>query len=353
MSAPAPVRVMDVAARDRPIRERAAAAMGAVLDSARYLGGTPVEALEAALAVRHRVAHAVVVGSGTDALMLGLQALGVGPGDEVVVPAVTFFSTAGAVRALGAVPVVVDVLPDRPLLDPELAAAALGPRTRAVIPVHLFGDRAALPTVGVPVLEDGAQAIGCSPAGGAGMTLSFYPSKVLGAAGDGGAVLTDDAALAARVRALGFHGRQPDGSFDRVRGAPARNCRLDAVQAAFLGVALGDLDRRVARRRAIAARYDAELGLSAVPRDASSPVSVYCVRHPDREALAAALAARGVETRVYYSRPLGDEPALADLARRPTPHADRFCREALALPMHAALTDDDVQRVVDAVREAA
>ncbi len=347
------MRLIDVPARDRPVREAALAAMGAVLESGRYLGGPAVEALEAALAARHGVAHAVTVGSGTDALLLGLQALGVGPGDEVVVPAVTFFSTAGAVLALGAIPVLVDVLAERPLLDPGAVAAAVGPRTRAVVPVHLFGDRAPALDLDLPVLEDGAQAVGCRPVAGAAMTLSFYPTKVLGAAGDGGAVLTDDAALAARVRALGHHGHQPDGRFARVGGAPARNCRLDAVQAAFLGVALADLDRRVARRRAIAAAYDAALPVDRVLRDAGSPVSVYCVRHPNRDAFAARLRAAGVETRVYYPRPLGDEPALALVPRRPTPRADAFCREALALPVHAALSDDDVQRVIDAVCEAA
>ncbi|MEC7946952.1 MAG: DegT/DnrJ/EryC1/StrS family aminotransferase, partial [Myxococcota bacterium] len=298
---------------------------------------------------RHGVPHAVGVGSGTDALMLALQAVGVRPGDEVIVPGVSFYSTAGAVRALGAKPVVVDVLPGRPLLDPAAAAAAVGPRTRAIVPVHLYGDLAPLPVVSVPVVEDGAQAVGREPAG-ALMTLSFYPTKVLGAAGDGGAVLARDAELADRIRALGFHGRTGDGRFHAVSGAAPRNCRLDAVQAAWLHQMLADVPRRVARRREIAARYDAQLGLPRVPRDAKSPVSVYAVRHPGRAVLAAGLARHGIETRVYYPRALGAEPALADLPQPATPNADRFCAETLALPCHAGMTENDVERVIQAVQ---
>lgn len=353
MSAGAPpVRLVDLAARDAPRSVAARAAVAQVLASGRYIGGPVLRAFEHALAAAHGVPAAVGVGSGTDALMLALQAVGVGPGDEVVVPAVSFYATAGAVRAIGATPVVVDVLPDRPLMDPAAAAAAVGPRTRAVVPVHLYGDQAAAPAVPVPVVEDGAQAVSRTPVG-AVMALSFYPSKILGAAGDGGAVLCADPAVAERVRALGFHGRDPSGDHHAVAGAAPRNCRLDALQAAWLGEMLVDLPRRVHRRREIAARYDAALGLVPVPRDAGSPVSVYAVRHPDRDAFARRLRGAGIETRVYYPRPLGAEPALADLPRRGTPHADRFCAETLALPCHAGMSAGEVERVIDAARAAA
>lgn len=345
---PLPVRLVDLAGRDAPRRSAAKAAVAEVLGGGRYIGGPVLEAFEHALATRHGVPHAVGVGSGTDALMLSLQAVGVRPGDEVIVPGVSFYSTAGAVRALGATPVVVDVLPDRPLLDPTAASAAVGPRTRAVVPVHLYGDLAPLPAVPVPVVEDGAQAVGRRPLGTL-MTLSFYPTKVLGAAGDGGAVLARDGQVADRIRSLGFHGRAGDGHFHSVAGAAPRNCRLDAVQAAWLHEMLGDVPRRVARRREIAARYDARLGLPAVPRDAESPVSVYAVRHPCRAGLAAGLARRGIETRVYYPRPLSAEPALEDLPQPATPNADRFCAETLALPCHAGMTESDVDRVIQAV----
>jgi len=347
-----PVRFMDVRCRDAPGLAGATAAVAEVLAGGRYIGGPVLSRFEAALAEAHGVARAVGVASGTDALMLALQAVGVGPGDEVLVPAVTFYSTAGAVRALGAVPVLVDVLPDRPLMDPDDAARAAGPRTRAVVPVHLYGSLATAPELGLPVVEDGAQAVGRAPVG-ALMTLSFYPTKVLGAAGDGGAVLCHDRAVAERVRSLGFHGRTPAGSFVAPGGAPPRNCRLDAVQAAWLHAMLSDLTRRVTRRREIAARYDAELSLTPVPRDRDAPVSVYAVRHPQRDALVGALAARGIETRVYYPRALGAEPALQDLPRRATPHADRFCAESLALPCHGGLSDADVGRVIQAVQAAA
>ena len=263
----------------------------------------------------------------------------------------SFYATAGAVRALGAVPVVVDVLEDRPLMDPDAAAAAVGPRTKAVVPVHLYGNLASPPTVAVPVVEDGAQAVGRTPVGGL-MALSFYPTKVLGAAGDGGAVLATDSEVAARVKSLGFHGRSPQGRFHAPGGAAPRNCRLDAVQAAWLHAMLDDLDRRVARRRQIADRYDAALDLRRVPRDRASPVSVYAVLHPARDRLAEALSAQGIETRVYYPTPCA-EPALSDLPRRATPHADRFCAESLALPCHAGLSDAAVERVIQSVRAAA
>ena len=353
MSPGAPsVRLVDLAARDAGRAPAARAAVLAVLESGRFVGGPVLARFEAALAEAHGVPAAVGVGSGTDALMLALQAVGVGPGDEVVVPAVSFYATAGAVRALGARPVVVDVLPDRPLLDPVAAAAAVGPRTRAVVPVHLYGDLAPMPAVSVPIVEDGAQAVSRSPAGSL-MALSFYPTKVLGAAGDGGAVLCRDPGLAERVRALGFHGRSPDGRFHAVVGAAPRNCRLDAVQAAWLQEMLPDLGRRVRRRREIAARYDAALGMPAVPRDADSPVSVYAVRHPSRDAFAGRLRAAGIETRVYYPRSLGAEPALTDLPRRATPNADRFCAETLALPCHVGMSESDVGRVIQAAQAAA
>jgi UDP-2-acetamido-2-deoxy-ribo-hexuluronate aminotransferase len=352
----ASIALVDLPSRHARTAETTERAVAEVMRSGHYIGGPVVERVEGALAALHGRAHAVGVASGTDALILGLLALGVTPGDQVLVPAVSFFATAGAVLSVGAVPVVVDVLRDRPLAD--WAAAPVGRQARAVIPVHLFGDRAPEPALGLPVLDDAAQAIGRSLPGGEGRlaAMSFYPTKVLGAAGDGGAVLTDDAALADRVRALGHHGHRPDGGFARVEGATGRNSRLGAVQAAVLDAALPDLPARLARRRAIAATYDAEIGggacVDTVPRDAESPVSVFCVRHPHRDRLAEQLAAAGVQTRVYYPRPLSHEPALAHLPRVATPNADRFCNEALALPCHVSMTDDDVARVVDAIRSA-
>lgn len=343
----------DLAARHRRAADRVEAAVLGVLRSGHYVGGPLVARLEAEVSALFGRRYAVGVGSGTDALVLALRALGVGPGDEVVVPAVTFFATAGAVLVLGARPVVVDVLPDRPLMDPDAARRAVGRRTRAVVPVHLFGAAAPHPDVPVPVLDDAAQAAGGTPPRGQGeaVALSFYPTKVLGGAGEGGMVLTDDAGLAERVRRLGNHGLAGPHLHERVGGAVGINSRLDAIQAAVLLEGVKDLAARVARRRAIAERYDAAFGDLAVPRDPGSPVSAYVIRHPRRDALAGALAARGIDSAVYYPRPLGAQPALGRSA--PAPNAERFCREALALPCHAAMDDEAVAAVIAAVREAA
>ena len=353
------VRFLDLAQRHAATAEAVEAGVLAVLRSGRYVGGPVVDQAERAVAGLLGRAHGVGVNSGTDALILGLQALGVGPGDEVIVPAVGFFATAEAVVRVGAVPVIADVLPDRPLLDPDAARAVMSPRVRAVVPVHLFGDAAPHPDLGVPVLDDVAQAAGADPPVGRGAlaALSFYPTKVLGAAGDGGLVATDDADLAARVRALGSHGLDGPHLHRAVGGALGPNSRLDAVQAAVLVGHLPQLAGRIARRRGIAARYDAALGGLALPRDAGSPVSLYCVRHPRRDALAAALDAAGIDTAVYYPRPVSAQPALqgrargADPAR--TPHAAAFCREVLSLPCHSGMSDADAERVVAAVRGAA
>ncbi len=351
------VRMNDLQAVAASMGEALEARVLAVLRSGRYVGGPVLAEAERAVADLFGVAHGVGVGSGTDALVLSLQALGVGAGDEVIVPAVSFFSTAGAVARLGARPVIVDVLEDRPLLDPDAARRALGPRTRAVIPVHLFGERAPHPRLGVPVLDDAAQAIGASPPVGEGelRALSFYPTKVLGGVGDGGMALTDDPELAARVRALGSHGMTELHLHEAVSGHTGTNSRLDAVQAAAILAQLPLLPDRLARRRALAARYDEALGGMALPRDPGSPVSVYAIRHPRRDALAAALSDRGVETAVYYPRPLSAQPVLAPLGADPasTPVAQRWCQELLALPLHAALTDEEVDRVIAALRELA
>jgi dTDP-4-amino-4,6-dideoxygalactose transaminase len=346
------IRMADLAARHRRV---AAAAEGAVLEvlrSGRYVGGPVVDAAERRLAGMFGWRHGVGVNSGTDALVYALQALGVRAGDEVIVPAVTFFATAGAVARIGAVPVVADVRDDLPLLDP--ATLPLGPRTRAVIAVHLFGEACVLPALPVPVVDDAAQAAGAEPAPKHGVVgaASFYPTKTLGAAGDGGLVLADDPDLAARARKLANHGMPEPHLHERVNGHVGANSRLDAVQAAVLLAHLDDLPARLARRREIAARYDRELGprVRPLPRGAGHPVHHYVVRAEDRDGLRARLADRGIEAALYYPRALSAQPALAPQA--PTPRADRFCAEALALPVHEDLSDDDVARVIEAVHDA-
>lgn len=322
-----------------------------VLRSGQYVGGPVVAAAEAVAARWLGRRHAVGVGSGTDALILALQALGVGPGDEVLVPALSFFATAGAVLATGAEVVVADVGEDA-LLDWASADALRSPRTKVVIPVHLYGNRVEPADLGLPLLDDAAQAIGVVPTAATGVlsALSTYPTKTWGAAGDGGFVVTDDDELAARVRALGNHGQRSPGVFERVVAHAGRASRLDAVQAAvLLGHAEG-LQARLTRRRQLARRYDAGLpeGLRPLPRSPGSAVHQYLVRAPHRAALQRHLAACGIGTAVYYPAPLTAQPALAGCRRAPVPVATALAEELLALPIHDC-TADEVDMVLDAL----
>lgn len=349
------IRMNDLAAQHAQVAGAVEGGVLHVLRSGRYIGGPVVDALEEAIAAWFGLPYAVSLRSGTEALTLALKALGVGPGDEVIVPGVTFFATVEAVIQTGATPVVVDVRPDRPLMDPDAAKAALSPRTAAIVPVHLYGDEAGLPDLGVPVVDDAAQALGADPPVGRGAlrALSFYPTKVLGAAGDGGLVLTADPSLASAVRALGYHGMSAPNLHQRISGHIGGNHRLDAVQCAVLLGHLPALPARLARRRAIAARYDAALGGLVLPRDPGSPVPVYALRHPRRDALAAALLQDGIDTAIYYPTPVVAQPALRHLDLASTPESTRHCAQTLALPCHPGLDDAAVDRVIDAVRRAA
>jgi dTDP-4-amino-4,6-dideoxygalactose transaminase len=327
-----------------------------VLRSGRWVGGPVVAEAEAVAARLFARAGAVGTNSGTDALAMALQAVGVRPGDEVIVPALTFFATAGAVCAIGAVPVVVDVREDA-CIDPDAARRALGSRTRAIVPVHLYGTRADPCAFGPPVVDDSAQAVGGSPPRSVGLlsAISTYPTKTWSSAGDGGFVVGDDPVLLGRVRSLGHHGAVEAHVHATVDGVVGRNSRLDAVQAAILVAQAGSLEERVSRRRAIAARYDAALptGIRAIPRDAGSPVHVYAVTSDRREAIRAALAERGVETAVYYPLPLHAQAALASYGPGSCPVAEHIARTVFALPVHENLSDDDVDTVIRALSEVA
>ncbi|MEQ1507547.1 MAG: DegT/DnrJ/EryC1/StrS family aminotransferase [Myxococcota bacterium] len=343
---------VDLAARHREAADAIEPAVLEILRSGRWVGGDGVARAEAIAARWLGRSGAVGVASGTDALILALQAVGIGRGDEVVVPAVTFFATAGAVLAVGAQPVIADVGDDG-LLDPEAAAAVCGPATRAVIPVHLFGSVARPLALDLVVIDDAAQAIGADrPGVGVLAAVSTYPTKTWGTAGDGGFVVGDDPELLGRVRRLANHGAIEPGVYDLVTGHAGRASRLDAVHAAVLVGHAAHLADRVARRRALAARYDDGMprGLRIIPRSPGSAVHVYNVRTPDRDRLAKALADRGIGTAVYYPRPLHHQPALRGAPlRRPAPVAEALCREILALPI-ADLSADQVDRVLDALR---
>jgi dTDP-4-amino-4,6-dideoxygalactose transaminase len=354
----------------RPIYDEvgaeALARISEVVEQGDFVGGAAVAAFEAAWAAYCGRTHAVGVANGTDAIELALRALGIGPGDEVIVPANTFIATAEAVVAAGATPRFVDVDPATLLLTADLVADAVGPRTAAVIPVHLFGqvvDMDAIDAVaartGIAVVEDAAQAHGATWRGaragsfGHVACFSFYPGKNLGAYGDAGAVVTDDVDVAERVRSLGDHGRSLTSRHAHER--LGTNSRLDTLQATVLLAKLPHLDAWNARRRAAHARYREDLADVTAVRWVAIDPSVESVHHlevirvDDRDALAGALRARGVATGIHYPVPCHRMPAFS--GQPALPAAERAAAEILSLPMFPHITDQQVDRVTAAIRE--
>jgi dTDP-4-amino-4,6-dideoxygalactose transaminase len=325
--------------------------------------GPEVAAFEAEFASASGAAHAVGVGNGTDAIALVLKALGIGPGDEVITAPLSAAYTALAVMMTGARPVFADIDPVRHTIDPGAAARAVTPRTRAILPVHLYGqaaDMASLMAVaarhGLPVVEDCAQAHLCTsdgrPVGTIGVAgaFSFYPTKNLGALGDGGAIVTNDEALAARLRRL-----RNGGQTTRYHHLEAGiNSRLDEMQAAILRARLPYLRAWTDTRRALAGRYRTALADApvAVPPaiDTGHVYHLFVVRTGSRAALQAHLAADGIETLVHYPVPIPNQPALAGSDPAPCPEATRACDEVLSLPMHPGLTPGEVDAVASSLR---
>jgi dTDP-4-amino-4,6-dideoxygalactose transaminase len=360
------VPLLDLHAQYRPLRDDLLAAIARVCDSQHFILGPEVEALEEALARELGVRHAVGVSSGTDALLVALMALDIGRGDEVITTAYSFFATGGCVARLGATPVFVDIDPDTFAIDPAAVEAALTPRTRAIIPVHLFGLCADMDPLqalarraGLAVIEDACQAITATYRGRQAGTMgdfgcfSFFPSKNLGAFGDAGLVTTNDDRLAARVRLLRGHGAQPKYHHALIGG----NFRLDALQAAVLRVKLPHLGRWSDGRRTNAERYDAlfaELGLPGLfrlparPADRRHIFNQYVIRVPQRDQVRAALSARGIGTEIYYPVPLHLQACFADLGGKPgdCPAAEAAARDSLALPIYGELTPDQQSAVV-------
>ena len=321
----------------------------AAVASGQLIGGSEVERLEQLMCEWMGKRFGIAVASGTSALELSLTALGIQSGDEVVVPAVSFAATVGAVLRVGATPVVVDVGATGPWIDPVAVEQAITSKTRAVIPVHLFGTSAPVLDVEVPVLDDACQAVfDGGPAHGLLTALSFYPTKVLGGIGEGGMIVTDDQTIADRLQRLRAHGMDASGVVVESGGT---NARLNAVSAAALNARSELMAMEGNRRRAIADAYDRIPGIAPVWRSAISPVSVYAIRHPDRDRLSRALAKCGVPTRVYYPRMVHDHPAFIEriVVSGSTQQAAAFCSEALALPCHGGMTDDDVAHVVSAM----
>lgn len=353
---------------DRDAERQLLDATARVVRSGRYLLGPELDAFERDFAAYVGARHCVAVGSGLDALRLALQARGIGRGDEVVVPAQTFIATWLAVSATGATPVPADVSPDSHLIDVDGVAAAIGPRTAAIVPVDLYGhpaDHFALRELadrnGLWLLDDAAQAHGARLHGrpvaafADAAAWSFYPGKNLGALGDGGAITTDDAALADRVRRLRNYGS----SRKYVHEEQGLNSRLDELQAAVLRVKLQQLDATVEHRREIAARYASALGEAAIGLPPVAPAAepswhLFVVRSRDRAGLQARLAAAGVETLVHYPVPPHRQGAYSDMNGSASfPNAERAAEEVLSLPIGPHLSAAQVETVVAAVLAAA
>jgi len=359
----------DLAAMTREIREAVDEGWDRLLQGSRFIGGEAVEEFEQAWAEYCGTRHAIGVANGTDALQLTLMALGIGPGDEVVVPSNTFVASAEAVVLAGATPRFADVSPRTMLLTPHDLLAAITPRTRAVIVVHLYGqmpDMDALSRTadraGIWLLEDAAQAHGASwrgrPAGSIGQAgcFSFYPGKNLGAFGDAGAVVTADPDLANRLRSLRDHGRVAGSHYRHER--VGMNSRLDALQAVVLMAKLARLDAWNEARRSIAARYQAAFasGPIRLVEDEAGARGVYhlaVARIPDRERVRQQLTAMGIETGIHYPIPCHRQAPYVRFATGPLPVSEAAAQEILSLPMFPHLSDHQVARVCEALQEAA
>jgi dTDP-4-amino-4,6-dideoxygalactose transaminase len=352
------IPLVDVKAQYAPLIPELKERFAAVLESGRFIFGPEVDAFEREAAAFLGVPHAIGVGNGTDAIVLALDALGIGAGDEVICPSFTFYATAEAIARVGATPVFADIDPETLDLDPEDVAGRITPRTRAIVPVHLFGRPAALPELarlGLPLIEDAAQAFGADGVAQTGVcsTFSFFPTKNLFALGDGGLVTCLEDEVAERVRMLRFHGSRDKVTFELI----GTNSRLDAVQAAALRVFLPRLTGWNESRREAAGRY-ADLGLGdlvELPReDAAHVYHMYVVRSPQRDDLRAALTTAGISSASYYVTPLHLQPALRYLGWTPgsLPETERAAAENLALPMWAGISAEQQERVVETVRSA-
>ncbi|MBD0289712.1 MAG: DegT/DnrJ/EryC1/StrS family aminotransferase [Thermoleophilia bacterium] len=355
------IPLVDVRAQYEPFRPALMDRIASVLEGGRFILGPNVRAFEEEAAAYLGVPATVGVANGTDAIALVLTALGVGPGDEVLCPAFTFYATVEPIVQRGATPVFCDIDPRTLNLDPEEVATRVTERTKAIVAVHLFGRPAKLDALplSVPLVEDAAQAFGArvgerrAGAVGAAATFSFFPTKNLFALGDGGLVAARDVEVAERVRLLRFHGSRDKQTFELV----GYNSRLDEIQAAALRLFLPSLDTWNAARREAAARY-AELGLGElleVPEDEPGHVyHMYVARTPERERVVAALREAEIGAAAYYTRPLHLQPALASLGweEGSLPETERAARENVALPLWAGIEPEQQERVVAVVRAA-
>lgn len=369
--APIPVPMLDVTRQNGPLRNEINAAIAEVVESGAFVHGPACKEFEQAMAEHCGTRHAVGCASGSDALLLALMAVGIGPGDEVILPSFTFFATAGAVWRLGAKPVFADILPETFNIDPADVARKVTPATKAIIPVHLFGQAADMTSLAaaagqLPIIEDAAQAIGAKYQGrqvgslGALGCFSFYPTKNLGGFGDGGIITTNDEPLAERLRILRDHGQAPR----YYHGLVGINSRLDSLQAAVLGVKLHHLGWWAIGRERNATRYrdefsrlglDGHLGLPQVAPGCESVWNQYTIRVPRgrRDALVAHLAAHEIGAAVYYPVPLHLQQCFAELGYQPgsLPATELAAAEVVSLPIYAELTMREQDRVIESLAQ--
>jgi len=352
------IPLVDVKAQFAPLMPELEARFREILDGGQFIRGPHYYAFQEEAAAFLGVSQTVGVANGTDALVIVLDAMEIGPGDEVICPAFTFYATAESIARRGATPVFADVDPVTLNVDPEDVAAKITSRTRAIMPVHLFGRPAAmdeLEKLGLPLIEDAAQAFGAPGVAsvGAVSTYSFFPTKNLFCLGDGGLVATNDEELADRVRLLAFHGSRDKTDFDFV----GYNSRLDELQAGMLRIFLQQLDGWNRGRREAAARY-AELGLGELvelPQDDLGHIyHLFVCRSPERDRIRAALTAAGIGSAVYYTTPLHLQPALRFLGYQPgsLPETEAVAEVNFSVPLWPGIPVEAQERVVDVVRAA-
>ncbi len=360
------MQFVDLQAQYRRLKDDMDARMAAVLAHGKFINGPEVRELEAQLAAYVGVKHCIACANGTDALQIALMAVGVGPGDEVIVPGFTYIATAEAAAVLGAKPVYVDVDPVAYNMDPSKLEAAITPRTKAIMPVSLYGQCADFPVInaiaekhGLPVIEDAAQSFGASQnnrrSGGLTTiaTTSFFPSKPLGCYGDGGAMFTDDDDLALILRQIASHGQ--DRRYHHIRVGV--NSRLDTLQAAVVLSKMTIFEADIAGRQTAAAHYDrhfAALGFTETPtilRGNTSAWAQYTIQVDRRDDVQAALGGRNIPTAVHYPLPLNRQPAVAD-PDAVLPGGDAVAERVMSLPMHPDLTEEDIQTITRAVVDA-
>jgi dTDP-4-amino-4,6-dideoxygalactose transaminase len=359
------VPLLDLKAQYASIKEQILCAVAEVLESQICIGGPRVEALETAIAARSGCRYGIGVSSGTDALLCSLMALGIGAGDEVITTSFTFFATAGCIARLGATPVFVDIDPRTYNIDPNLITPAITTRTKAIIPVHLFGQMADMDAIvdiaskhGLPIVEDAAQAISATykgrSAGSIGDLgcLSFFPSKNLGGAGDGGMIVTNDEKLYERILLLRNHGAKPKYYHRYVGG----NFRLDSIQAAILLVKLNYLDSWTDARRRNAEYYnlslkDCKVVTPYIRPDCNSVFNQYVIRLENRSRLQQTLAAAGISTEIYYPVPLHQQDCFASVVSTHAilPQAETAACQVLALPIYPELSAEMLRNVSDTV----